>query len=206
MISSLRSTALYPARSRRSLAACSLTLSELECSASSVRILKAFGAWLTKLNLNSLSISPDINNPSLRSTTFDEVKLAYYDQILGLIHGGCDLLLVETIFDTLNAKAAFLAAQEAFDKTGTKLPLMVSVTITDRSGRTLSGQTLDAFYESVRHVKPFSIGLNCALGANEMRPWLSELARISESYVTCYPNAGLPNAFGEYDDIRCIIR
>ena len=149
----------------------------------------------------SLSISPDINNPSLRSTTFDEVKLAYYDQILGLIHGGCDLLLIETIFDTLNAKAAFLAAQEAFDKTGTKLPLMVSVTITDRSGRTLSGQTLDAFYESVRHVKPFSIGLNCALGANEMRPWLSELARISESYVTCYPNAGLPNAFGEYDEL-----
>jgi len=149
----------------------------------------------------SLSISPDINNPSLRSTTFDEVKLAYYDQILGLIHGGCDLLLIETIFDTLNAKAAFLATQEAFDKTGTKLPLMVSVTITDRSGRTLSGQTLDAFYESVRHVKPFSIGLNCALGANEMRPWLSELARISESYVTCYPNAGLPNAFGEYDEL-----
>jgi 5-methyltetrahydrofolate--homocysteine methyltransferase len=149
----------------------------------------------------SLSISPDINNPSLRSVTFDEVKLAYHDQILGLVHGGCDLLLVETIFDTLNAKAAFLAAQEVFDETGIKLPLMVSVTITDRSGRTLSGQTLDAFYESVRYVQPFSIGLNCALGANEMRPWLSELARISESYVACYPNAGLPNAFGQYDEL-----
>ncbi len=149
----------------------------------------------------SLSISPDINNPSLRSVTFDEVKLAYHDQILGLVHGGCDLLLVETIFDTLNAKAAFLAAQEVFDETGIKLPLMVSVTITDRSGRTLSGQTLDAFYESVRYVQPFSIGLNCALGATEIRPWLSELARISESYVACYPNAGLPNAFGQYDEL-----
>ena len=149
----------------------------------------------------ALSLSPDINNPGFRAVTFDQVRDAYKDQVRGLIDGGADLLLVETIFDTLNAKAALVAAQEVFEEKGVELPIMISGTITDRSGRTLSGQTLDAFYVSVRHVKPFSVGLNCALGAREMRPYLAELARISESYVTCYPNAGLPNAFGQYDEL-----
>jgi 5-methyltetrahydrofolate--homocysteine methyltransferase len=149
----------------------------------------------------ALSLSPDINNPGYRAVTFEQVRDAYKDQVRGLIDGGADLLLVETIFDTLNAKAALVAAQEVFEEKGASLPIMISGTITDRSGRTLSGQTLDAFYTSVRHVKPFSVGLNCALGAREMRPYLAELARISESYVTCYPNAGLPNAFGQYDEL-----
>ena len=149
----------------------------------------------------TLSISPDVNNPSYRAVTFDQVRDAYKAQVRGLIDGGVDLLLVETIFDTLNAKAALVGIQEVFDERGIELPIMISVTITDRSGRTLSGQTLDAFYTSIRHVKPFSVGLNCALGAREMRPYLAELARIAENYVTCYPNAGLPNAFGEYDEL-----
>ena len=149
----------------------------------------------------TLSISPDVNNPAFRAVTFDQVRDAYRDQVRGLIDGGADLLLLETIFDTLNAKAAIAAILEVFVERGVELPLMVSVTITDRSGRTLSGQTLDAFYTSVRHARPFSIGLNCALGAQEMRPYLAELSRIAECYVTCYPNAGLPNAFGQYDEL-----
>ena len=148
-----------------------------------------------------LSISPDVNNPALRSITFDEMRAAYRDQARGLVDGGCDLLLVETIVDTLNAKAALVAIEEVFEERGRRLPVMISVTITDRSGRTLSGQTLDAFYISVEHARPFSVGLNCALGAREMRPYLAELARIADGYVTCYPNAGLPNAFGEYDEL-----
>jgi len=149
----------------------------------------------------TLSISPDVGNPAFRAVTFDQVVAAYRDHVRGLIDGGADLLLVETIFDTLNAKAAIAAILEAFEEKGVRLPLMISVTITDRSGRTLSGQTLDAFYTSIRHANPFSVGLNCALGAREMRPHLAELARIAEMYVTCYPNAGLPNAFGEYDEL-----
>jgi len=132
--------------------------------------------------------------------TFDQVRDAYRTQVRGLIEGGADLLLIETIFDTLNAKAAIAAVLEAFEERGVELPLMISATITDRSGRTLSGQTLDAFYVSIRHARPFSVGLNCALGAAQMRPYLAELARIAECHVTCYPNAGLPNAFGEYDE------
>jgi 5-methyltetrahydrofolate--homocysteine methyltransferase len=148
----------------------------------------------------TLSISPDVNDPAFRSCTFDDIRAAYRDQVRGLMDGGVDLILVETIFDTLNAKAALVAIQEEFEARGTSAPVMISVTITDRSGRTLSGQTLDAFYTSIRHVRPFSVGLNCALGAKEMRPYLAELSRMAESYVTCYPNAGLPNAFGEYDE------
>ncbi|MCC7033115.1 MAG: methionine synthase [Acidobacteria bacterium] len=148
-----------------------------------------------------LSISPDVNNPALRSITFDQMRDAYRDQARGLVEGGCDALLVETIVDTLNAKAALVAIDEVFEEAGRRLPIMISVTITDRSGRTLSGQTLDAFYVSVEHARPFSVGLNCALGAREMRPYLAELARIATGYVTCYPNAGLPNAFGEYDEL-----
>ncbi len=149
----------------------------------------------------TLSMSPDVNNPAYRAVTFDGVKTAYADQIRGLIDGGVDLLLVETIFDTLNAKAAIVAIEEVQEEKGVELPLMVSVTITDRSGRTLSGQTLDAFFVSIEHARPWSIGLNCAIGAREMRPFLVELARLATSWVSVYPNAGLPNAFGEYDEL-----
>ena len=148
----------------------------------------------------TLSISPDVNNPAFRAITFDEMRDAFKDQARGLIDGGCHLLLVETQIDTLNAKAALVAIDEVFEEKGMRLPLMVSATLTDRSGRTLSGQTLDAFYLSIEHCKPFSVGLNCALGAREMRPYLAELSRAVEGYVSCYPNAGLPNAFGQYDE------
>ena len=125
---------------------------------------------------------------------------AFKDQARGLIDGGSHLLLVETQIDTLNAKAALVAIDEVFEEKGVRLPLMISATLTDRSGRTLSGQTLDAFYLSVEHARPFSVGLNCALGAREMRPYLADLARAVDGYVSCYPNAGLPNAFGQYDE------
>jgi 5-methyltetrahydrofolate--homocysteine methyltransferase len=149
----------------------------------------------------TLSISPDVNNPAFRAMTFDELRAAYEEQVRGLIDGGADLLLLETIFDTLNAKAGIVAIENVFAEKGVRLPLMISFTITDKSGRTLSGQTLEAFYISVRHVHPFSIGINCALGARDMRPYLADLAQIAECYVTSYPNAGLPNAFGQYDEL-----
>ena len=148
----------------------------------------------------TLSISPDVNNPAFRAITFDALRDAYRDQVRGLIDGGSDLLLVETIFDTLNAKAALVACEEVFEERGTRLPLMISVTITDQSGRTLSGQTVEAFWISIRHARPFSVGINCALGAQQMRPFLAELASIAPTLISCYPNAGLPNAFGEYDE------
>lgn len=145
------------------------------------------------------SLSPDVNNPGYRAVTFDDLKIAYRDQIRGLMDGGCDLLLVETIFDTLNAKAALFAIQEYFDESGKKLPVMVSGTITDASGRTLSGQTTEAFLISVSHVPLLSIGLNCALGAAQLRPYLQVLSDKAPFFVSAYPNAGLPNAFGHYD-------
>jgi 5-methyltetrahydrofolate--homocysteine methyltransferase len=148
----------------------------------------------------TLSISPKVNDPSFRAVTFDEVRAAYADQTRGLIDGGCDLLLVETIFDTLNGKAALVAIEEVFAEKQKRLPLMISVTITDRSGRTLSGQTVEAFWTSIRHAKPLTVGINCALGAAEMRPFLAELSNVATTWVSCYPNAGLPNAFGEYDE------
>jgi len=149
----------------------------------------------------TLSLSPDVNNPGYRAVVFDEVVEAYSEQIKGLVDGGVDLLLVETIFDTLNAKAAIFAIKDFFRKTNQKeLPIMISGTITDASGRTLSGQTLEAFYISVIHANPLSIGLNCALGASEMRPHIEELSAIARCYTSAYPNAGLPNAFGEYDE------
>lgn len=149
----------------------------------------------------TLSLSPDVNNPGFRALTFDEAVNAYYEQVKGLVEGGVDLLLIETIFDTLNAKAAIFAIKKYFRDTKQKeLPVMISGTITDASGRTLSGQTLEAFYTSVIHAKPLSIGLNCALGAKEMRPHIEELSQISSCYVSAYPNAGLPNAMGEYDE------
>jgi len=149
----------------------------------------------------TLSLSPDVNNPAYRAVTFDEVVSAYYDQVRGLVDGGVDILLIETIFDTLNAKAAIFAIKKYFRDTKKQtLPVMISGTITDASGRTLSGQTLEAFYNSVMHAKPLSVGLNCALGAKEMRPHIEELSQIASCYVSAYPNAGLPNAMGEYDE------
>ncbi len=148
-----------------------------------------------------LSISPDVNNPAFRNMTFDELREAFKEQIRGLIDGGADLLLFETIVDTLNVKAGIVAAEEVFEERGVRLPLMISVTITDRSGRTLSGQTIDAFWVSIAHARPFSVGVNCALGARDMRTYVAELARLADCYVSCYPNAGLPNAFGEYDEL-----
>lgn len=148
----------------------------------------------------TLSLSPDVNNPGYRALSFDEAVDAYYEQISGLAEGGVDLLLIETIFDTLNAKAAIFAAKKYFREKGKELPVMISGTITDASGRTLSGQTLEAFYTSVMHAKPLSIGLNCALGAREMRPHIEELSQIAACYTSAYPNAGLPNAMGEYDE------
>jgi len=148
----------------------------------------------------TLSLSPDVNNPGFRSATFDEVMEAYYEQVSGLVDGGVDILLVETIFDTLNCKAAIYAIEKYFDdQQKEKLPIMISGTITDASGRTLSGQTVEAFWISIKHVKPFSVGLNCALGAAEMRPHIEALSKISSCYTSAYPNAGLPNEFGEYD-------
>jgi 5-methyltetrahydrofolate--homocysteine methyltransferase len=150
----------------------------------------------------TLSLSPDVNNPGFRSISFDEVAEAYYEQVKGLSDGGVDLLLIETIFDTLNAKAAIYAIKKFFRDSGRpELPLMISGTITDASGRTLSGQTLEAFYTSVEHANPLSIGLNCALGAEQMRPHIEELAQIAACYTSAYPNAGLPNAMGEYDEM-----
>ena len=148
----------------------------------------------------TLSISPDVNDPTFRAVTFDQVRAAYAEQAHGLIEGGVDLLLVETIFDTLNAKACLVAIDEVFEALGRRLPLIISVTITDRSGRTLSGQTIDAFHASIAHAQPLAVGINCALGAREMRPYLAELAALTPFYVSCYPNAGLPNAFGGYDE------
>ena len=150
----------------------------------------------------TLSLSPDVNNPGYRALSFDEAVDAYYEQVRGLVDGGVDILLIETIFDTLNAKAAIFAVKKYFKEhpQATKLPVMISGTITDASGRTLSGQTLEAFYTSVMHAKPLSIGLNCALGAKEMRPHIAELSQIASCYVSAYPNAGLPNTMGEYDE------
>ena len=146
------------------------------------------------------SISPDVNNPGYRAVTFDDLRLAYADQLRGLVDGGADIILIETIFDTLNAKAAIFATREVFEEKGIHLPVMISGTITDLSGRTLSGQTPEAFWNSVRHAEPFSIGLNCALGANAMRAHLAEISSVAQTFVCAYPNAGLPNAFGQYDE------
>ena len=146
------------------------------------------------------SISPDVNNPGFRAVTFDELVEAYSEQTRGLIEGGVDLILIETVFDTLNAKAAGFAVLQVSDEMGVELPLIISGTITDRSGRTLSGQTPEAFFFSIRHLKPFAVGLNCALGAELMRPYLAEIAGVADTLTIAYPNAGLPNAMGEYDE------
>jgi 5-methyltetrahydrofolate--homocysteine methyltransferase len=149
----------------------------------------------------TLSLSPDVNNPGMRGIHFDEVTTAYYEQVKALVEAGVDLLLIETIFDTLNAKAAIYAVRKYFrDQQREPLPLMISGTITDASGRTLSGQTLEAFYTSIEHARPLSVGLNCALGASQMRSHVEELSQLAACFTSAYPNAGLPNAMGEYDE------
>ncbi|MBI1393617.1 MAG: 5-methyltetrahydrofolate--homocysteine methyltransferase [Alphaproteobacteria bacterium] len=146
------------------------------------------------------SISPDVNDPGKRNVDFDELAKAYGDAARGLIEGGADAILIETIFDTLNAKAAIFAVEGLFDELGFSVPVMLSVTITDQSGRTLSGQTAEAFWHSVSHANPLTIGINCALGPDLMRPYVADLSRVASCFMSAYPNAGLPNAFGEYDE------
>ncbi|MGH7166648.1 MAG: homocysteine S-methyltransferase family protein, partial [Nitrospiraceae bacterium] len=146
------------------------------------------------------SMSPDVNNPAFRAVTFDRLVAAYAEQVRGLMDGGVDLLLLETVFDTLNLKAALFAVDQYFEEQDRRVPVMVSVTVTDRSGRTLSGQTVEAFWNSISHMKLLSVGINCALGAKEMRPYIEELSRIAPVFISCYPNAGLPNAFGGFDE------
>ena len=144
------------------------------------------------------SISPDVNDPGARNTSFDELRAAYREQAEGLLEGGCDLFLVETIFDTLNAKAAIFALDELMEDSGERLPVVISGTVTDASGRILSGQTVAAFWHSVRHARPLAVGLNCALGAAVMRPYIEELSKVAaDTYISCYPNAGLPNPMSE---------
>ena len=143
------------------------------------------------------SISPDVNDPGARNTDFEGLRQAYYEQVEALVEGGCDLLLVETVFDTLNAKAAIFAIEEFFENSKQRLPLMISGTVTDASGRILSGQTVEAFWNSLRHAKPIMFGLNCALGATLMKPYIAELAKICDTAVSCYPNAGLPNPMSD---------
>lgn len=146
------------------------------------------------------SISPDVADPGYRAVTFDDLRQGYLEAATGLAEGGVDLFVLETIFDTLNAKAAIFALEELFAELGFRLPLILSGTITDLSGRTLTGQTTEAFWYSVRHARPFAIGLNCSLGAENMRPYVAELSRVADTRVSAYPNAGLPNEFGEYDE------
>ncbi len=144
------------------------------------------------------SISPDVNDPGARNVTFEELRAAYYEQVEALVEGGSDVLLVETIFDTLNAKAALFAIDEYFEASGQRLPLIISGTVTDASGRILSGQTVTAFWHSVRHAQPLAVGLNCALGATLMRPYIQELAKVAgDTFISCYPNAGLPNPMSD---------
>ncbi len=180
----------------------SARLARLECDAATEQtpdrpryVAGAMGPTNT-----TASISPDVNDPGKRNITFDELVAAYAEQANGLVDGGADLLLVETIFDTLNAKAAIFALETLFEERGRRWPVVISGTITDASGRTLSGQVTEAFWNSVRHARPLAVGLNCALGASDMRPYIAELSRLADCFVSCYPNAGLPNAFGEYDE------
>lgn len=210
------STAIAMADYEMQSLAYELNVAAVKCAKEAIR-QTGKQAWVAgamgPLN-KTLSLSPDVNNPGYRAITFDEVVAAYYEQVRGLVDGGVDLLLIETIFDTLNAKAAIYAIKKYFREhlptskvaqngngdSSFPIPIMISGTITDASGRTLSGQTLEAFYTSVMHAKPLSIGLNCALGAKEMRPHIEELSHLASCYVSAYPNAGLPNAMGEYDE------
>ncbi|SFF45920.1 methionine synthase [Blastococcus tunisiensis] len=180
----------------------SARLARRECDAMTARIpdKPRFVVGAIGPTSRTASISPDVNDPGARNVSFDQLVEAYLEQANGLVDGGSDALLIETIFDTLNAKAAIFALETLFEERGRRWPVVISGTITDASGRTLSGQVTEAFWHSVRHVKPLLVGLNCALGAKEMRPYLAEIARVADTFVSCYPNAGLPNAFGEYDE------
>src|ERR1700689_1187666 len=169
-----------------------------ECSAASG--VPRFVAGALGPTSRTASLSPDVNDPGFRNISFDELVSAYSEVTRALMAGGVDMILIETVFDTLNAKAALFAVRQVFDEAGEELPIIVSGTITDASGRTLSGQTTEAFWNSIRHARPLVVGLNCALGGKQLRPYIEELSRIAEIYVCAYPNAGLPNAFGEYDE------
>lgn len=197
------STAIAQADYKMESLAHELNVAAVQCAREAVR-QSGKEAWIAgaigPLN-KTLSLSPDVNNPGYRAVTFDQVVAAYYEQVSGLTEGGVDILLIETIFDTLNAKAAIYAIKKFYhDHPEPQAEIMISGTITDASGRTLSGQTLEGFYVSVMHANPLSIGLNCALGAKEMRSHIEELSQIASCYVSAYPNAGLPNAMGEYDE------
>ena len=171
------------------------------CDAASTSTRPRLVAGVLGPTNRSAGISPDVNDPAFRNITFDELRATYRKEAtLGLIRGGSDVLMIETIFDTLNAKAAIFAIEEAFDELGERLPIWISGTITDLSGRTLTGQTPEAFWHSVRHAKPFAVGLNCALGAKELRPYVDELSTVADTLVSAHPNAGLPNEFGGYDE------
>ncbi len=184
-------------------------IARLECDAVTTEAKPRFVAGTLGPTNRTASISPDVNDPGARNISYDQLVTAYAECTRGLIDGGAHIIMIETIFDTLNAKAAVFAVEQVFEERGIRLPIIISGTITDASGRTLSGQVTEAFWNSLRHAKPFAIGLNCALGGKEMRPYIAELSRIADCYISCYPNAGLPNAFGEYDeqpdDTACII-
>lgn len=203
------STAIAQADYRTESIVRELNLAAAECARRAARAAEAqtpgrrcfVAGALGPLN-RTLSMSPDVNRPDFRAVSWEQVVGAYTEQVEALLDGGVDTLLVETIFDTLNAKAALFAIESVLDARGAaaRVPVMISVTITDASGRTLSGQTISAFYHSIAHAKPFSVGINCALGGEAMRPYVEELSQIAECYTSCYPNAGLPNAFGGYDE------
>jgi 5-methyltetrahydrofolate--homocysteine methyltransferase len=173
-------------------------LARQACDAASSPDKPRFVAGALGPTPRTASISPDVNDPAARNIDFDQLRTAYYEQASGLLEGGCDLFLVETIFDTLNAKAAIFALDELMEDTGERLPVIISGTVTDASGRILSGQTVSAFWHSVRHARPLAVGLNCALGATLMRPYIEELAKVAgDTYISCYPNAGLPNPMSD---------
>ena len=178
----------------------SARLARAACEAVSTPEHPRFVAGALGPTTRTASISPDVNDPGARNVSYDQLVAAYHEAARGLVDGGSDLLIIETIFDTLNAKAAIFAVEQLFEDLGRRWPVIISGTITDASGRTLSGQVTEAFWDSIRHARPLAVGLNCALGASDMRPYLAELSRLADSFISCYPNAGLPNAFGEYDE------
>jgi len=176
----------------------SARLAKLACNEYSTPEKPRFAVGALGPTPKTASLSPDVNDPGARNVTFEELRKAYYEQVAALVEGGVDVLMVETIFDTLNAKAALFAIEEFFEDTGERLPLIISGTVTDASGRILSGQTVSAFWNSVRHARPLAVGLNCALGAALMRPYMQELAKVVEdTFISCYPNAGLPNPMSD---------
>ena len=176
----------------------SARLAKLACNEYSTPEKPRFAVGALGPTPKTASLSPDVNDPGARNVTFEELRKAYYEQVAALVEGGVDVLMVETIFDTLNAKAALFAIEEFFEDTGERLPLIISGTVTDASGRILSGQTVSAFWNSVRHARPLAVGLNCALGAALMRPYMQELAKVAEdTFISCYPNAGLPNPMSD---------